>query len=171
MPSDRKYTMKRYTIPLMLLLAAIFLVLPVAAVTADFSYTADSSNSLTIRFTGQSSGADTWYWSFGEGGNSQEQSPTYTYDSPGTYRVTFTANGPDDSAETKKEITVSRGGSGSSGSSGTAGDSGSGTQNQGSGSSSPALSLGGLSIPNPLNLISEYIQLIKTMLNPANYHR
>lgn len=165
--------MKRYTISLLLLLAVMFLILPAAAeVTADFSFTADSSNPLTIHFTGQSSGADTWYWSFGEGGNSLEQNPTYTYDSAGTYRVTFTANGPDNSAETKKEVTVSRGGSsGSSGSSGASGTSGTSGPSSSSGTSGTSFSLGNISIPNPLHLIQEYVQLIQAMLNPANYQR
>lgn len=168
--------MKRYIIPLILLLAVPFLIMPVTAVTAEISYTVDSANPLTLHFTGTSSGADSLYWSFGEGGNSQEQNPTYTYDSPGTYRVTFTANGPDDSAETKQEITVSRSGSGSSsssssGSAGTASSSSSGTQASGSASTQSSFSLGGITIPNPLELIGEYLQLMKTMLNPANYHR
>lgn len=59
---------------------------------------------LIVQFTDLSSGAPTaWSWTFGEGGTSTQQSPTYQYDTPGTYTVTLTATnayGSDDETKT-----------------------------------------------------------------------
>jgi len=50
---------------------------------------------LTVAFTESSSGEITgWSWGFGDGGTSSQQSPTYTYDDPGTYTVTLEVTGP-----------------------------------------------------------------------------
>jgi len=66
------------------------------SVQADF--TADKTSGtapLTVNFIDQSSGGvDTWHWDFGDGGISDEQSPTYIYDESGTYTVSLTACGP-----------------------------------------------------------------------------
>lgn len=46
---------------------------------------------LTVDFTDESTGATSWSWAFGDGGTSNDQNPTYTYDDPGTYTVELTA--------------------------------------------------------------------------------
>ena len=59
---------------------------------ADFS--ADSTSDIVpaaIHFHDQSSGTPTtWFWEFGDGSNSTQQNPTYTYTSVGTYSVNLT---------------------------------------------------------------------------------
>ena len=46
----------------------------------------------TVRFIYDESGslnnAVSWYWSFGDGYSSEEESPVHTYEAPGTYKVT-----------------------------------------------------------------------------------
>ncbi|UCG57711.1 MAG: S8 family serine peptidase [Phycisphaerales bacterium] len=50
---------------------------------------------LTVQFTDKSSGSVTaWSWDFGDGGTSNLQSPSHTYEDPGDYTVTLTATGP-----------------------------------------------------------------------------
>ncbi|MFH1701609.1 MAG: PKD domain-containing protein [Candidatus Zixiibacteriota bacterium] len=44
----------------------------------------------TVNFTDLSSNADSWYWDFGDGGNSSEQNPSHTYTSPGSFTVILT---------------------------------------------------------------------------------
>ncbi len=51
---------------------------------------------LTVNFTDASTGATGWAWDFGDGGTSNQQNPTHTYQTPGIYTVTLTvtdANG------------------------------------------------------------------------------
>ncbi len=48
--------------------------------------------SLTVSFTDQSTYSPTsWSWTFGDGGTSTAQNPSYTYASPGTYDVSLVA--------------------------------------------------------------------------------
>jgi len=49
---------------------------------------------LSINFESYINYADTFYWDFGDGGSSNEQNPTYIYDTPGTFIVTLYAGGP-----------------------------------------------------------------------------
>jgi PKD repeat protein len=60
---------------------------------ANFSGTPTSGNSpLTVVFTDTSTGSPTsWNWSFGDGGRSDVQNPSYTYTMAGTYTVAMTA--------------------------------------------------------------------------------
>ena len=48
-------------------------------------------NPFSVNFTDQSIGQTltAWDWNFGDGGTSQTQSPVYTFNTPGTYSVTF----------------------------------------------------------------------------------
>jgi PKD repeat protein len=49
---------------------------------------------LAVAFTGTAAGtlgSPSWAWSFGDGGSSLGQSPSYTYSAPGTYSVSLTA--------------------------------------------------------------------------------
>jgi len=64
---------------------------------------------LTVNFTDQSTGSITsWSWTFGDGGTSVSQNPSYEYTSAGTYNVTLIVTGPGGSdGETKNNyITV-----------------------------------------------------------------
>jgi len=87
-----------------------------SAVTADFS--ASQTNiaaGQSVSFTNLSSGANEWSWAF-EGGSpstSNQQNPTVTYNTAGTYNVTLTAkNGAQQDVETKTNyITVGSAGS------------------------------------------------------------
>ncbi|MCQ2355582.1 MAG: PKD domain-containing protein [Methanocorpusculum sp.] len=166
--------MKKYLIPLILLLAAALFAFPAAAaITADFSYSVDSSNPLTIHFTDKSTGgAGNWFWMFNDGGNavSNERNPTFTFSSEGTYQIYLAVTDANYNGEdtVRKWITISRSGitedsdSSSSGGSSSGGSSG--------GGSFPDISLSGISIPNPLGLISEYIKLILVLVIPGNYN-
>lgn len=60
---------------------------------------------LTVDFTDASAGAiKDWQWKFGDGGESQEQNPSYTYNSAGSYTVTLKVVGPEGSdSVTKKD--------------------------------------------------------------------
>jgi PKD repeat protein len=48
-------------------------------------------NPLAVQFTGYSTNATAWNWSFGDGNYSEVQSPLYVYKYPGSYTVTFSA--------------------------------------------------------------------------------
>lgn len=56
---------------------------------AKYSYEKDS---LTVTFTNESEGADSYFWDFGDNSNySQEQNPVYTYTEEGIYTITLRA--------------------------------------------------------------------------------
>jgi PKD repeat protein len=69
---------------------------PPPAPVADFSGSPTSGTEpLTVNFTDLSTGSiSTWDWTFGDGGTSTAQNPSYTYTSAGTYSVTLTVTGP-----------------------------------------------------------------------------
>jgi len=82
----------------------------VEAPVADFIASPTSGPApLEVHFTGIVTGVVTSYaWTFGDGATSEEQNPTHTYTTPGTYTVTLTVTGPGGSdTETKADyITV-----------------------------------------------------------------
>ena len=83
-----------------------------SGIVADFSGTPTSGTvPLTVQFTDLSTGGPTmWAWDFGDGGTSMVASPSYTYQTPGTYTVKLTASSQTGGTSTKvKEgyITVS----------------------------------------------------------------
>ena len=169
--------MKEYLITLTFLLAAVLFAVPAtAAIVSDFTYTVDPSDPLTIHFTEKSTGgAGNWFWMFNDGGDvSNERNPTHTFSGEGTYLVSCVAQSSDYSEENtmRKQLTITLGGvtddSGGSGSS-SGGSSSSGGNSDG-GISLPDISLGGISIPNPLDIIGEYIKLIRVMIIPSNYN-
>jgi PKD repeat protein len=60
--------------------------------TADFSGTPTTGEyPLTVSFTDLSIGATSWAWTFGDGGTSTAQHPSYEYTAEGTYTVSLTA--------------------------------------------------------------------------------
>jgi PKD repeat protein len=82
---------------------------------ADFSGTPTSGPApLAVQFTDESTGATSWSWTFGDGGNSAAQNPSHTYTDPGVYTVSLTAtNAVGSDVETKTDyITVTEPGTG-----------------------------------------------------------
>ena len=83
---------------------------PSGAPVANFSGTPTTGTApLEVSFTDSTTGdIDSRSWTFGDGGSSTAQHPTYTYDDPGTYTVSLTVTGPSGSdTETKNNyITV-----------------------------------------------------------------
>jgi PKD repeat protein len=63
---------------------------------AEFSASdTEGTTPLSVDFTDLSSGAPTsWSWSFGDGGTSAVQNPSYVYSTPGLYTVSLTVIGP-----------------------------------------------------------------------------
>lgn len=59
-------------------------------------FTADTTSGpapLSVQFNDASTGgATSWFWDFGDGGNSTDQNPIHVYISPGTYTVTLAAS-------------------------------------------------------------------------------
>jgi len=71
---------------------------------ADFTASPLSGDyPLVVQFTDQSAnGPTSWSWTFGDGGTSTTQNPSYTYNAAGTYTVSLTAtNGDGSDVETK----------------------------------------------------------------------
>jgi PKD repeat protein len=62
---------------------------------------------LPVQFTDASTGTITgWQWSFGDGGQSSEQHPAHTYQTPGGYTVTLTVSGPGGAHSTATALRV-----------------------------------------------------------------
>ena len=105
------------------------LVYPVADFTADQT---SGYAPLTVKFTDASQNAVSRIWAFGDGGTSNEQSPTYIFNSAGTFTVNLTVSNANGTSSKTVPITVSsssdNGGSSgsSSGSSSSSGGSGGG---------------------------------------------
>ncbi|OFY13417.1 MAG: hypothetical protein A2X11_11985 [Bacteroidetes bacterium GWE2_42_24] len=60
------------------------------AVNSKFSYSHFNNNNFApakVHFSNESSGANQFYWHFGDGGESSNESPEHVFDSPGTYTV------------------------------------------------------------------------------------
>jgi len=57
--------------------------------TADFDYTFNETDSVTISFVNQSTSAESYYWDFGNGYLAFTENPTYAYPTLGTYKVTL----------------------------------------------------------------------------------
>lgn len=58
---------------------------------AGFSYSAESGDNLSIKFSNLSSSATTYSWDFGDGNTSTEKEPTNAYSAFDTYTVTLTS--------------------------------------------------------------------------------
>ena len=56
---------------------------------AGFTYNASG---LILTFTNTSQNAESYYWDFGDGTNSTEQSPVHTYNSAGNYTISLKVN-------------------------------------------------------------------------------
>lgn len=75
---------KNILVALLLSFSTIVFAQPVA----DFNFTNVCVGNTTF-FTDASSGATSWYWTFGEGGSSSQQNPIYNYSIPGNFTVTL----------------------------------------------------------------------------------
>jgi PKD repeat protein len=75
---------------------------------ANFSYSADEANKLTIQFTNASENYASSTWDFGDNSTlSVEKNPLHVYDSDGTYPVTLTVTNSAGVTDSKKiDITV-----------------------------------------------------------------
>jgi 5-hydroxyisourate hydrolase-like protein (transthyretin family) len=75
-------------------------------VEADF-FASLRSNSFVVNFVDHSSGnVLDEEWNFGDGEESDERNPTHIYEEPGVYNVTLTVDGPINSHQVTKSITV-----------------------------------------------------------------
>lgn len=75
---------KNILIALLLSFSTIVFAQPIA----DFNFTNVCIGNTTF-FTDASTGATSWYWTFGEGGSSSQQNPIYNYSIPGSFNVTL----------------------------------------------------------------------------------
>ncbi|MBE7441621.1 MAG: T9SS type A sorting domain-containing protein [Flavobacteriales bacterium] len=75
---------KNILVALLLSFSTIVFAQPVA----DFNFTNVCIGNTTF-FTDASTGATSWYWTFGEGGSSSQQNPIYNYSIPGNFTVTL----------------------------------------------------------------------------------
>jgi gliding motility-associated-like protein len=57
---------------------------------AMFGFEFNCTNPTTVMFVDSSQGAQTWFWDFGDGSTSTQQSPTHTFPSQASYTVTLT---------------------------------------------------------------------------------
>ncbi|MFC2173560.1 PKD domain-containing protein [Acidobacteriota bacterium] len=73
--------------------------------TAAFSM-GTSAGDPTISLTNSSSGAGLYYWTFGDGRVSNEESPMHTYGSPGSYTVTLRASSNASMMDRADDVTV-----------------------------------------------------------------
>ncbi len=63
-------------------------------------------NGNTVNFTNNSSGANGFNWSFGDGNSSTQTNPTHTYATAGTYVVTLTAAGDCGQESTSQTVVI-----------------------------------------------------------------
>ncbi|MBK9146624.1 MAG: PKD domain-containing protein [Flavobacteriales bacterium] len=72
--------------------------------TASFLGQGEGCAPLTVQFTNTSLLAQSYQWSFGDGGTSTADNPTYTYNVPGVYSVTLTAFGVGGAVNTMTKV-------------------------------------------------------------------
>ena len=83
---------------------------PIVLIDADFSGTPTSGPApLDVDFTDETTGGTptSWSWDFGDTGTSTAQNPSHTYQVPGTYTVSLTVNGGEDTETKTDYITAS----------------------------------------------------------------
>ena len=60
-----------------------------------------------VAFTATVTNADTYSWTFGDGGTSSDQNPVYTYTQSGSYTATLTVTGDGGSESATTDVTIS----------------------------------------------------------------
>jgi hypothetical protein len=81
--------------------------LPVAAFTVSADMLDLDTGDGTVIFSDDSENGSSWFWNFGDGATSEDQSPEHTYSSPGVYLVTLTVQGADGcTSVASQQITV-----------------------------------------------------------------
>lgn len=73
---------------------------------AEFSFDQDCSMPGEIQFYDASAGAETWSWTFGDGGTSNLPNPSHTYPGNGSYLVTLTVFNSQTGCEHSQSMTV-----------------------------------------------------------------
>jgi PKD repeat protein len=74
---------------------------------ADFTITGNNAHApASIYFQNISTHAESYLWEFGNGVSSGQTSPSYTYNSSGSYNVKLTATGPGGVSTTSKVVTI-----------------------------------------------------------------
>jgi len=81
---------------------------PTSELTASFELpTGDIFENSAVSFINTSQGADSYRWDFGDGGTSTDKSPTYQYNTAGSYNIKLTAIDTDGSSkDVSKSITI-----------------------------------------------------------------
>jgi gliding motility-associated-like protein len=67
--------------------------------TASAAFTASALSGcspLAVSFLNESENAKTWYWTFGDGGSSTEEHPSWVFDEPGEFTVRLQVSGTDE---------------------------------------------------------------------------
>jgi PKD repeat protein len=94
MSADRKTVylsaMRTRYLTLTVLLVLAYSHLAFAQGEVSFAYTRENRCSAVVQFTDTSPDAQSWNWSFGDGGTSSEQNPQHTYFASGEYDVVLT---------------------------------------------------------------------------------
>jgi len=54
------------------------------------AFTTDTVLPMTVLFNANTTGATSWFWTFGDGGTSSLENPTHVYTTPGPYNITLT---------------------------------------------------------------------------------
>ncbi|RMG69704.1 MAG: T9SS C-terminal target domain-containing protein [Bacteroidetes bacterium] len=78
----------------------------VVGVAADGDFTFSQTGSQSVSFTDASTGADSWFWDFGDGNTSTQQNPSHTYAAGGTYTVSLVVTSCAGSDTATREVVV-----------------------------------------------------------------
>ncbi|WP_400191786.1 PKD domain-containing protein [Hymenobacter sp. B81] len=81
---------------------------PKKASTTDFTYSGTTQNFTPIQFSSRAAGAETFAWSFGDGGSSTEANPVHTFRRAGSYLVRLRATGVGGTTEVAKTLTLAQ---------------------------------------------------------------
>jgi hypothetical protein len=73
---------------------------------ADFEISGITKVGEKLSFLNHSINSDTYYWDFGDGNNSTEESPTHIYSKPGDYTINLEASGENGDATINKLINI-----------------------------------------------------------------
>ena len=128
---------------------------------------------LKVSFKDTSSGSPTsWEWDFSEGSSRRQtvQNPTYTFDDPGTFTVTLTIKDDDGKTNsTTKVITVNAESTATPTKTATRTATPTATAKALTSSVTETPAAEADLVPNPLDIVDEFLRLLLAMLNPANY--